>query len=197
MTFSEGIEVVAMMLRGYPNGRDAHDGYIGALAEVLAHYPRMIASRAGDLWHGVPAATRFLPTPADIIAWCERELSSLRAIVQRDDDRKRLELEMLERAEKALRLVEARRVRPSLAELKDQYGENWGISMTDEQELAAAEARRLRLVEANQRVLEREWGDREAPQAAPGLPLSRALVEHIEARPAPVPLASDPHEAAP
>src|SRR5262245_44992416 len=86
LLLSEALEVVGVMLRGYANGgSEAGGSYQGALAETLTRYARCIAVYAGDVTKGVPATTRFLPTPADVIAWAERETEELRAIVARDD----------------------------------------------------------------------------------------------------------------
>lgn len=157
LLLSEALEVVQAMMRGYANGgATASKGYLGALAEVLAQYPRCIAARAAHVMHGVPSECRFLPTPADVIAWCERETKDLRGIVDRDDHYSALERAAAERAQEAERLVEARKTRPTYADLKAKYGENWGLNSTSERD-AAADAARTELTEkANRRAFVRE-----------------------------------------
>lgn len=60
------------MLSRYPNGgAQAGKSYIGSLAQTLCNYPRLVAIACADLMTGVTATCEFLPTPANIIAWCE------------------------------------------------------------------------------------------------------------------------------
>jgi hypothetical protein len=154
---SETISVVSAMLRGYANGgANASGSYIGALGEVLSHYPRMIALRAGDLLTGVPRDTKFLPTPADVIAWCERELQEWRTIVARDDHDKALRAEAQERAERESGLAKARALRPTLPQMQDQYGPNWGINEGDSIGAEAKEKQTALFERANRISFERE-----------------------------------------
>lgn len=153
---SEAIDVVSSMLRGYANGgANASGSYIGALGEVLSHYPRMIALRAGDLLTGVPRDTKFLPTPADVISWCERELEEWRTIVARDDREKALLAEAKQRAEKEAGLADARKIRPTLQQMQDQHGPNWGIREEDRIAAEAKEKQTALFERANRITLER------------------------------------------
>jgi hypothetical protein len=183
---SEAVLVVSQMLRGYANGgQQASKGYIGALAEVLAGYPRCVAGRAGDLLTGVPSECRFLPTPADVIAWCEREVADLRTIVNRDDEENRVLREMRERREDAARLDRERVARPSLDELRAKHGQNWGIGQSDQVigDAAAASAR-VRGEETNRALLFDEYAQAgvDPVEAAPGIVLSLELVRQIADR---------------
>jgi hypothetical protein len=177
LTGAEAIKVVGQMMRGYPNRAGAGDGYIGALAEILQHYPRCVASLAGDLIKGVPAETRFLPTPADVIAWCEREIAPLRKIVQRDDDQQALTKRQQEAAEADRKAADARAVRPTYDELRAKYGPTWGIAPPTEDTQAQRAAATARLTEANRIMLMREYAaaDVEPTEAAPGIPISLTL----------------------
>lgn len=174
------------MLRGYANGgQQASDSYIGALAEVLLQYPRCISAHAGDLVRGVPRETRFLPTPADVIAWCERETEDLRGIVHRDDYYTTLEQQQRERAAEAERLEAVRKARPTYNDLKAKHGENWGIGQQQTAEdRAAGEQRAARMAEANDTLLRREYdaAGEKPRQAAPGILVSRELAERLGAR---------------
>lgn len=153
---SEAIKVVGQMLRGYANGgAQASNSYIGALAEVLAHYPRCIAAHAGDLVKGVPRETRFLPTPADVIAWCERESADLRGIVERDDRERHIIGEMKRTEEEAAKLEADRKTRPTLKQMQEKYGPNWGLK-TDEAATAAKAAHMAALEHANRSTFQRE-----------------------------------------
>src|SRR5436305_3824599 len=86
MSYSEAVEAVGKLIGAFPNGSPANaKGYIGALAAVLVDYPRVVSSKCADPLQGVARETRFLPTVADLVGWCEREKASLQQIVDRDD----------------------------------------------------------------------------------------------------------------
>jgi hypothetical protein len=175
---SEAIEVVGEMLKGYANGgANASGSYIGALAQVLAHYPRMIALRAGNLVTGVPRETRFLPTPADVISWCERELTEWRTIVERDDRDRQLRKEALERADETARLEAARKVRPTLQQMQEKYGPNWGLSVTEKQDLIVKAARADAMNRANKVAFDAEC--RAAGVDPAHMPISPSLAKML------------------
>ena len=123
MMLSEAIELVGKIVRSYNGGKNADAGYIGALAHMLASYPRQVAMRCADPVNGVVRICKFLPQPADIVVWCERETEPLR----RDREYEvRTARQLDERAE-----FEAPRTgRLTYAELKAKYGDGqggWGI----------------------------------------------------------------------
>jgi hypothetical protein len=75
---SEALEVVGAMLDLYPNGRaNTAKGHIGGLAKVLCEYPMQVARLASHPVHGVARETKYIPVPADLIAWCDRESAPL------------------------------------------------------------------------------------------------------------------------
>lgn len=157
LNLSEAIEIVGVILDCYPNGgRDATRGYIGALAAVLAQYPRCVTSFAGDPHKGVPRETRFLPTPADVIAWCEREVADLRGIVERDDYHREIRERMKRREEEANSIEAQRKTRPTLQQMKDKYGENWGITSVEKEDLKVKAARQDMMARANTAAFEAE-----------------------------------------
>lgn len=82
---SEAIEAVGRMLAGFANKDRADKSYIGAMAQLLMHYPKQVALKCADPFDGVVRGTKFLPTPSDIIGWCEREIAPL----HREADRER------------------------------------------------------------------------------------------------------------
>lgn len=187
LALSEAIEVVRLMLRGYANGgQQASGSYIGALAQVLAHYPRCVASGAGDLVAGVPSTTKFLPTPADIISWCDPKTQDLREVVERADREHRIASEAASRRMADEKLAADRKLRPTLQQLHEQYGPNWGIN-TDDEIISAAkrEQQRARAEEANDRLRAAEYADAgvEPRYAAPGIPISYALLKLMRAVP--------------
>ena len=176
LSLSEAIDVVGQMLRGYSNGRQVPDSYIGALAEVLAQYPRCVASYAGDLVRGVARETRFLPTPADVIAWCEREAAHLHRIVLRDNEHQALLRQQQERADEAEKVAAARKARPTYDDMKAKYGPNWGIGQPNDQDATHAKAQlAARMAAANRTMLLREYVGAEPVEAAPGIPVSVTL----------------------
>lgn len=121
MTLSEAIEAATRIIDGYPNGgRDAGKGYIGALAAMLASYPRQVATACSDRVNGVIRDCKFLPTPADIVSWCEHRTDSLR---QQDDRQWRLAKQFEEREAYLRRETIERPRRLSIAELKQKYGD--------------------------------------------------------------------------
>src|SRR4029077_10890084 len=74
MMLSDAVETVGRLIALFPNGQPSNSrGYIGGLAAILVSYPRAVAERRADPLQGVARETRFLPTPADLIEWCERE----------------------------------------------------------------------------------------------------------------------------
>lgn len=89
LSVSEAIEAVGRMLRGFNQPKEK--SYIGAMAEYLTRYPRVVALECADPFGGVVAGTKYLPTPADVIGFCERKLRPL----QEDADRERRVAEQL------------------------------------------------------------------------------------------------------
>ena len=73
------------MIRGYGNTGAAGTSYIGAIAQLLTQYPRSVALACADPKKGVAASTRFLPTPGDIVPWCEGACESLYENAARED----------------------------------------------------------------------------------------------------------------
>jgi hypothetical protein len=80
LTLSEAIDLVCKMLRGFPNRHQADNAYIGAVAQLLMDYPRSVAIACTHHKNGIVADVKFMPVPADIIAWCEKRTEPLRRI---------------------------------------------------------------------------------------------------------------------
>lgn len=92
MLLSEALEAAGRIVGAYPNGgAAAGKSYIGSLASTLCSYPRQVAllcapsSNPLDPPRGVVLETKFLPTVADIVAWCERNTDPLRRDSDRED----------------------------------------------------------------------------------------------------------------
>lgn len=178
MTLSEALELVAKLLDGFPHGRPPNQtSYMGALASVLCQYPRMVAANVADPVKGGGRETRFLPTIADLVGWCERESAFLRGLVDREDHDVKLAREREKRRIEHEREIAARRNRPSLEELKAQYGPNWGLMTMDE---ASATAKRNHLAlaaEAGRREFERECAEAGVDPAGGVSPSLRKLLQ--------------------
>jgi hypothetical protein len=79
----EAIEAVGKMLNAYPNARDGvRDGYMGTIAALLRQYPRSVALRCANPINGVCRETKFLPTVAEVVAWCEPNTGHMRRTVE-------------------------------------------------------------------------------------------------------------------
>jgi hypothetical protein len=175
MTLSEAIEAVGLLVRRFPNGgANAGKDYIGGLAAVLIEYPRSIALRCHDPLRGVPRETKFLPTPSDVIAWCERETDDMRRPVDREERDAGMRKHFSKLAEDEKFWSADRAARPTYDELKATHGPTWGISDTDPQNPKARENAREALHHANEMLRRRE---NEAAGMDPDSLVSAALVK--------------------
>ena len=82
---SEAFKAVSSMIAGFAHKGQADDGYITTIANVLVRYPRSIAIRCAHPIDGVVRHTKFLPTPSDVIEWCEAESRPLREAADREN----------------------------------------------------------------------------------------------------------------
>jgi hypothetical protein len=156
MLLSEALDQVQKLLLGFPNGgANAGKGYIGALAAALAEYPRIVATKCCHPVHGVARETKFLPTVADVVGFCERETDEMRRPIDREDRDRKMRAEFEQRAEDEKFWQADRAARPTLPELKDKHGENWGLSGGKPDPVRAA-ATREQLERSNRVAFERE-----------------------------------------
>ena len=124
---SEAIEAAGRLLAQFPSNRGG-DGFIGALADVLASYPRSVVSNCCNVKTGVARSVEFLSIAA-LVTWCERETEQLlRQPIHRLDRDEALAAERRRDADEDRVLAEARKTRPTYDELKAKYGPNWGIA---------------------------------------------------------------------
>lgn len=72
LQLSEAIEAAGRMIRGYVNAGNAPKSYIGAMAELLMQYPKIVALACADPFKGVAQECKFMPTTADIVAFCDK-----------------------------------------------------------------------------------------------------------------------------
>lgn len=144
MMLSEAIEAATTILDCYPNGgAQAGDSYIGALAATLAEYPKSVAQRCADRKTGIARECKFLPTVADIVAWCERETEPLRRQHSAD---LRLKQQFRIRDEFENEQGAGRQRRLTIDELKEKYGDwrdDWRSPGTKARELCEQARQRL------------------------------------------------------
>lgn len=121
MMLSEAIEAVAKMVAAYPNGgSQAGKSYIGTMAALLCEYPRIVAHQCADPLHGVTRTTKFLPTVAEVVEFCEPLVGSMRGRVDKEDEiraqlEERARFEAEERAPLDERRATVDRVRADMA----------------------------------------------------------------------------------
>jgi hypothetical protein len=172
---SEAIEAVGRMIRGYPNSKDAPKSYIGALSELLMKYPRVVAMACADPFQGVARETRFLPTPADVIGFCEKRVAPLYA----DADREARETRQLNDRDDWQNAV----VSPRLKAMGQAWLDRSDLQarqLISGQEIEKADQHAAgleRVQEANKAVFERECA---AAGIDPARGVSPALLETLE-----------------
>lgn len=136
MTLSEGIDAANAIIGRYPNGGAAAGAsYIGAIAAMLGSYPRQVAMRCADKINGVVRECKFLPTVADIVGWCEREVVPLYKHAEREV---RVAAQLTDRTAYEKTETVERLTRLSLEQLKEKYGDwndVWRHPGTKEREL--------------------------------------------------------------
>ncbi len=121
LQLSQIISMVELLMGQWPVAKaDNPDVYIGGVASVLFDYPPEIVRRAVDPRRGLAVCFPYPPNLADLKGWCEKESEPLRR-----------EIEAQARRDAARRSLPApaqsRNTRPTLQQLKEKYGENWGL----------------------------------------------------------------------
>jgi hypothetical protein len=132
MNLSEAVDLVGRMIGAYPNGgAGAGDNYIGAIAGVFCDYPRQVATECASPIHGVARNCTFLPTVADVVAWCEPALEALKqkelAATPHRSHWEALEAKARERAETEKRYLGDRELKPKLGALVSELKQIYGI----------------------------------------------------------------------
>lgn len=116
---SYAAERARLLLGCYRTG-DANDPatYVAAITAILARYPEEIITVVTHPATGLPSKKGWLPTVKEVRDACEHEIEPIREHEARLKLIKE-QLEMRERMERG--------ERPTMAQLKERYGENWGI----------------------------------------------------------------------
>jgi len=72
------------MIAGFAHKGQADDGYLATIANILVRYPRSVAIKCAHPIDGVVRQTKFLPTPSDVIDWCDAAALPLREAADRE-----------------------------------------------------------------------------------------------------------------
>jgi hypothetical protein len=112
-----------MLLGCYRSG-DASDPdiYVRAVAALLASYPSEVMKSVCDPRWGLATKSKWLPTLSEVKEACEEAMEPIARRIREQKDAE----------ERKRALAKPTFVRPTLAELKDQYGQNWGLKLTDD-----------------------------------------------------------------
>jgi hypothetical protein len=110
----------AKILLGCYRTGEANDPetYVAAIAAILSRYPQDVMTAVTHPVTGLPSKKNWLPTVKEVVDACDEANAP---ILQNELRLKRIK-EQLEARER-----EERGERPSLAQLKEKYGPNWGI----------------------------------------------------------------------
>lgn len=117
--------VRAKLLLGCYRTGDASDPetYVAAITAVLARYPEVVITAVTHPVTGLPSKKNWLPTIKEVSAACASEHQP---ILQHEARLKRIKDQMEARER------EAAGVRPTLDQLKERFGENWGLGIAEE-----------------------------------------------------------------
>jgi len=116
---TEAIKLATMIVTSYPNtDGKVSESYLGAIASILQDYPASVARRCAT--KGIVLVCKFLPTVADIVAYCEGFTEPLR---RQTDILLRRQAQFKERDEFIKRETQERPKRLSIKQLKGKYGD--------------------------------------------------------------------------
>jgi len=111
----------AKILFGCYRTGDANDPetYVAAIAAILARYPEEVMTAVTHPATGLPSKKGWLPTVKEVADACD---DAVEFSVQHQARLKRIREQMEARAR------EDRGEKPTLAQLKERFGENWGLT---------------------------------------------------------------------
>ncbi len=121
LPLSQVIDLIEVLFGQFPHAKvDNPEVYIGAVASLLFDFPPEIVHRAVDPKRGLAVSFNYPPTLAQIKQWCETEMEPLRRATE-------LEARRSEARRALPPPSQPRNTRPTLSQLKEKYGENWGL----------------------------------------------------------------------
>lgn len=135
----------AKILLGCYRTGDANDPetYVAAIAATLARYPEDVMTSVTHPATGLPSKKSWLPTVKEVVDACN---DAVEFTVQHEARLKRIKEQMEARDR------EDRGVKPTMAQLKKRFGENWGLPVPGNIKTPDEKA------EENAAALERERG---------------------------------------
>lgn len=159
-------KATARLLGFYPPSQVTDPlAFQAACVAILAAYSETVVAQVLSPTTGLPARCKFVPALAEIKAACETAAAT--------------EYRAMERAATIVAQRRAALPQPdpkprlTYAELKEKYGETWGIKSVDDRSEVKAR-RRADMQEANTRLLRREF-DAAGEQAEGRIPVSPTL----------------------
>lgn len=134
----------AKLLLGCYRTGDANDPatYVAAITAILVRYPEEVITEVTHPATGLPSKKGWLPTVKEVSDACK---DAHEPIVEQEARLKRVALQL------AMREQERRGERPTVQQLKEKYGENWGLKLAEDP-IKAADRR----VEDGRKARERE-----------------------------------------
>ena len=120
ISLTEAIGLATKITGAYPIQDKLTDSYLGALAVTLADYPAGVARQCADLNQGVVRFSKFLPSVAEIVSYCEGFTEPLRRQVEVECRRQQ---QLKDRKEFEREQAVERKQRLSYQQLKEKYGD--------------------------------------------------------------------------
>lgn len=123
----------AKLLLGCYRTGDANDPetYVAAITAVLARYPEEVITQVTHPVTGLPSKKGWLPTVKEVAGACA---DAVEPIAENERRLKRIK-EQMEARER-----QDRGEKPTRAQLKDKYGDNWGLRRTEKEKVPEADA---------------------------------------------------------
>lgn len=105
-------------------GANNPETFVTAIAATLARYPDQVIYDVTDPRSGLPSQLSWMPTIKDVRDACDRAYHPIKDQIERE---RRIAEQLAEREQDGVR-----QARPTLDQLKEKYGPNWGIPQPDE-----------------------------------------------------------------
>lgn len=143
---SEASRAAEILFGCYRTGGAAEpEIFVAGVAAVLSDYPAEVVQAVVDPRNGLPSRTQWLPTIAEVKTACEAAMAPIRRAAQRE----RIA------AESARLLAAPEKPRPTIEELRERFGADWGIERPEK----AGRAKTLAELEAEAAELKIEPSD--------------------------------------
>ena len=118
----EALKAAKQLLDCYRTGEANNPETFGAaIAAVLSDYPLDVVQYVCDPRTGLPSSSTWMPNCAEVKAACNERVAWLHKVERFQNWGK-----------KPLEIEPPREDRPTITELKEKYGENWGLTSLDE-----------------------------------------------------------------